>query len=306
MTPVQASSPQTNNIAIDQVRPEAIDLLRARDRVYGYAKILQGVFVLVMIVIGVLGSVVSADHKPIFGLLGIFALLTDVIYLESHIKRLCKLGAQLGEEFDIKVLNLSRNQFIADRPVAPEDVRRYSAELLHADRERQLHNWYEPQVGQVPLAIGRLICQRTNINYDARLRTSYAARVLQAVLPLMGGLLIACLTLGMSLEATVSLISSLLPVLNWVARDLRKNVEATSQLEKLRSEFDRLWARALDGAMPDELSQGSRRLQDAIFQHRGNTTLITDCFYQRMRSKSEDEAGAAAKRLIEEARTALI
>jgi len=306
MTLVQSPSLQANSIAVEQVLPGSIDLLRARDRVYGHAKMLQGVFVLATVLIGVLGAVVSADHKPIFGLLGIFALLIDVVYLESHIKSLCKLGAQLGEEFDTKVLSLPRNQFIADRPVAPEDVRRYSAELLHANREQQLRHWYEPQVGQVPLAIGRLICQRTNINYDARLRTSYATRVLQAVLPLMGVLLLVCLKLEMSLEATVSLISSLLPALNWVARDLRKNVEATSQLEKLRSEFDRLWGRALDGAMHDELSQGSRRLQDAIFQHRGNTTLITDWFYQRMRPKSEDEAGAAAKRLIEDARTALL
>jgi plasmid stabilization system protein ParE len=106
------------------------------------------------------------------------------------------------------------------------------------------------------------------------------------------------------LAATVTLFSSLLPVLNWFARDLRKHLDAKQRLEKLRDEFDRLWGQALDGLGDEELLSGSRRLQDAIFQHRANTNLISDWFYQRMRPKSEDEAGAAANRLIQELRAA--
>jgi len=289
-----------NDIAVDQDRPEMIDLLRARDRVYRQAKWLQGIYVAFTIVIAIGGTLAPLDQKPVFGLLGIVAMLVDVSFLDQHLKKLCKLGARLGEEFDTRVLRLPPNPFVADKPVPPEDIRAYSAKALEAEREGQFRAWYEGCVREVPLAVGRLICQRLNGAYDSALRKNFSGwLVFLSVVPIVG-VLLAGTAMKLSVEDVVVILAALTPALSWAFREARKHLDIAAQQERLRSEFDRIWARALAGARDLELERGSRQLQDAIYHYRASTTLIFDWFYQRRRPANEDMAAHVARRLVDD------
>ncbi|TWO70025.1 hypothetical protein FN976_16920 [Caenimonas sedimenti] len=288
-----------NDIPVDQDRPEMIDLLRARDRVYRHAKWLQGSYVVSTIVIAIGGTIASIDHKPIFGLLGIIAMLLDVSFLDQYLKKLCKLGARLAEEFDTGVLKLPANPFVAEKPVPPEDIRLHSVKALEAQRERQFTAWYEVCVGEVPLAVGRLICQRLNGAYDSALRKNFSGwLVFLGVVPIVGVFLVGTV-LKLGVEDVVVILAALMPALNWALREARKHLDIAAQQEKLRSEFDRVWARALAGADEQELEHASRQLQDAIYHYRASTTLIFDWFYQRKRPVNEDMAAHVARRLVD-------
>ena len=50
----------------------------------------------------------------------------------------------------------------------------------------RLQNWYPPVVGNVPIEIGRLICQRTNVWWDPSLGRRYAAGPLLLAIVLVG------------------------------------------------------------------------------------------------------------------------
>lgn len=293
-------NPAMNAIASEQDKPEMIALLRARDRVYRHAKLWQGTYVWVTVVLGVAGVVVSSEWKPFFGLAGILALLLDVAFLDQHLKDLCKLGARLGEDFDIGVLQLPRNTFVTDKEVPPEVVHEYSCTLLPPERERQLRGWYEPCVAQVPPAAGRLICQRLNVSYDEGLRTRYARWLLAAAIVFVVGLLFGALALGMAWADVVSAFGAALPALNWALRERNKNLEVAGQLAKLQGELERLWWRVLAGAGNHELEAASRQLQDAIFRQRASTTLIFGWVYQRLRTAREESAAHVAGRLVDD------
>lgn len=283
-----------------------IALLRARDRVYRHAKLWQGTYVWLTVVLGVIGVLANSYWKPFFGLAGIAALLLDVAFLERHLKHLCKLGARLGEEFDLAVLKLPRNAFASEQAVSPEDVHRYSAQLLDAKREQELRGWYERTVSEVPLSPARLICQRLNVSYDGYLRVKFANWLLVVVVAIVLLLFFAALALDMKLADVVSAAGAALPALSWALRERNKNVDLERQLEKLRGELDRLWRRVLAGAPEGELEIGSRQLQDAIYRHRTSTTLIFGWVYNRLRDGGEELAAHVAARLVDEVRRAKV
>ena len=300
MTATDATTRPANDIAVVQNLPPMLELLRARDRVYQRAKWFQGLYVVATIVLAIVGAAACTELKPFFGLAGILAMLLDVSFLEQYLKDLCKLGARLGEDFDTRVLRLPANTFVADKPVPPEDVRELAAEPANAARERQFRDWYEFSVGEVPLAAARLICQRLNGAYDSALRRNFAGLLLWLPVAAVVLLLFAALITHMEWTAVVSSFSAFLPALSWALRERRKHLEIAGQQDRLRGEFDRIWARALAGANEEELEHSSRQLQDAIYRYRASTTLIFDWFYQRSRLRNEDMAAHVARTLVDE------
>jgi transposase len=63
-----------------------------------------------------------------------------------------------------------------------EEVIEYSTKYLAVDSQySQLRDWYRVEVGTVPLHLARIICQRSNIRWDVKLRRRYGAVVLAFV-----------------------------------------------------------------------------------------------------------------------------
>lgn len=255
----------TNDIPAKQVRPEFVALLRARYRTYQDAKMTYGLFALFTIALPVTSVLLAPTYpqlKEYLALAALVLLLLDVGILDRLQKQRTKRGAKLQEEFDIKVMCLLWKPFVAGPMVDPEDVRAASAKPLSKKRESQLTPWYEPCVGEIPLAFGRLICQRTNISYDSRLRKRYAGFLLYGTIVL--GIVLLFLGLAFRLdfpEMILTLGVPFTPLLGWALREHRKQTDTANTLDNLKSEFMKLWERALAGATEAELELGSSTLR---------------------------------------------
>ncbi|TWI48261.1 hypothetical protein IQ22_04176 [Pseudomonas duriflava] len=179
--------------------------------------------------------------RPIFALLGL--LLLDIAHLERLQKDWMKRGAKFLEEFDTQVLQLPWNSFIAAAPADPEDKRSASAMLLTPKkREAEITCWYEPVVAGAPIALGCLICQRTNISYDSRLRRRYGSWLLGFGLGLTAVLVVYGMIFQLHLGGLLlSVIVPFIPALNWALREHRKQADTAIALLTLKNETQKLW-----------------------------------------------------------------
>jgi hypothetical protein len=298
-----------NEIPFEQARPELVALIRARDRTYRDAKLTQGTFVILSILLPIAGVFLGANYpslKPFLALSGLILLLVDTAYLNRLQKNRIKRGDKLQEEFDTTVLQLPWNRFVVGAKVDPEDVRAASARPLPQARESQIMCWYEPCVGEVPIQLARLICQRTNISYDARLRRTYGMWLLSGTVAL--GIILSFVGVAFDLSLSgllLTVVIPLMPILNWALREYHKQTDTANYLVALKGEFEKLWEKAINGTRSRDLDRRSRELQDAIYQHRASSPLVFDWVYYRLRNRNEDEAQHAAQMLVKKAKESL-
>lgn len=298
-----------NDIPIRQASDENRRLLRARHRNYRVAKVTQGLLVLVSILLPVIGVWVgpqAPEIRPYLALASLILLVLETALFDRIQKDRLKRGAKLQEQFDTDVFGLPWNRFVTGAPVEYEDVRRLSAKPLSVKREAHFQAWYEVCIARLPLHLARLIGQRTNISYDARLRRRYGGWLLALTVLFGVTLLFAGLYKGLQFpDLIMTLVVPFLPVLTWALRERTQQANAAISLTNLNTEWDKIWAKALSGADATALTAKSRSLQDAIYQHRERSPLIFDWVYSLFRSANEDEAHHAAEDFVRKAERAL-
>lgn len=297
-----------NDITELQAKPEMVRLIWARDKTYQAAKHTQGWFIFWTAAVPVIGALTSGlwpGLKPALALISLLLLFLDVGLIDRLQKERLKRGAKLQEEFDTRAFGLPWNKFVAGDKVFPEDVAEAASATMPAKRQKEIETWYEASVSRIPLAYGRLVCQRTNISYDSRLRRRYGNGLLIVTLALTIIALVAGVLLDPKLTDAVLGLAMVAPMLSWAMREHRKQLDTSNSLQNLQSEFKTVWTKALEGASDEELKVGSRQLQDAIYQHRASAPLVFDWVYYRMRTKNEREAHAAAEEFVKQAEEAL-
>jgi hypothetical protein len=298
-----------NDIPTRQATVENRSLLRARHRNYRTAKITQGLLVLMSILLPVMGVWIGPqipEIRPYLALASLILLVMDTALFDRLQKDRLKRGAKLQEQFDTDVFDLSWNRFVTGAPVEHEDVRKLSAKLLSKKREAHFQAWYEVSIGRLPLHLARLIGQRTNISYDARLRRSYGGWLLMLTLLFGVALLYMGLYRGLLFpDLIMTLVVPFLPVLTWALKEYMQQSNAAISLTNLNGEWDKIWSKALSGTDAAALTIESRSLQDAIYQHRERSPLVFDWVYFVFRSANEDEAHHAAEDLVRKAEKAL-
>ncbi|WP_095162619.1 S-4TM family putative pore-forming effector [Pseudomonas sp. Irchel 3F5] len=299
-----------NNIPTQQASDVNRGLLRARHRNYRAAKVTQGLLVLVSIILPIIGVWVGPQFpeiRPYLALASLILLLMETALFDRIQKDRLKRGAKLQEQFDTDVFGLPWNRFVTGAQVEHEDVRRLSAKPLSKKREAHFHAWYEGCVGRLPLHLARLIGQRTNISYDARLRRRYGGWLLTLTILFGVVLLFVGLYKGLQFpDLIMTLVVPLLPVLTWALRERMQQVNAAISLTNLNGEWEKIWIKALGGADVAALATESRALQDAIYQHRERSPLVFDWVYSIFRSANEDEAHHAAEDLVRKAEKMLV
>ncbi|GAB3253599.1 S-4TM family putative pore-forming effector [Chitinimonas naiadis] len=261
-----------NDIPARQTLGEKKRLLRARGRNYQAAKMTQGILVILSILLP-LGGVLVGPHvpevRPYIALSGLILLLLETALLDRIQKDRLKRGAKLQEQFDTEVFDLPWNRFVTGAYVEPEDVRSLSAKPLSKTREKHFDAWYEPCVGRAPMHLARLVCQRTNISYDARLRRKYGSHLLVWTVIFGVILLFTGMASGLMFpELIMSLLVPFMPLLTWALKERLQHANAAASLTNLGAEWEKIWTRALSGEAPDKVTHDSRALQDAIYQHR--------------------------------------
>jgi hypothetical protein len=298
-----------HKVDVEQNKPERIELLRAQRLFYARAKVYQNSFAVFALALPTIGMIFGARFpaiRPFLGFGSILILLLEVGIISRKQREYCKLGAKVQEQFDTEVLKLDWNRLAAGGKVDAEDIRAITSMPLQDAEHKRLLDWYEPEISRLPLAVGRLICQRTNIAYDIRVRDVYGTVLLGFMIVLF--VILTLMGLYHDLagnELILSLYLPALPFATFALREHRKQRDTIEALTALKGEVDKLWEKALSGASSSELTVGSRTLQDSIFRHRATNPLVLDWLYNWLRTRNEDLAQHATGKLVAEAQQKL-
>jgi hypothetical protein len=294
-------------ITTRQNEPGQIKRLRAQRHLYARAKRVVGLQILLTTIFPVAGAVAVLLLPKLAGTLafyGIVISILDVAVFEPWQKGIITIAAKIQEAFDCYVLDLPWDEIRVGSKPEDEEVHAASAAYLSGKDDTQLQNWYPTAAGDVPLALGRIICQRANLRWDSALRRRY--RTWLAVTLIVLGLVISAIGLrnGSSLEGlTIGILAPLAPMIMWGIREYRKHGEAADTSDRLRATSMALWTDALKRQMSDDkLSVAARQLQSEIYGRRSSAPIIFNWIYQRLRDSGEEQMNVAADELVRQAK----
>lgn len=300
-----------STIPEDQLQQKQLDRLAAQRRLYSDAKRVQAIQIILVIPAVVIWAVLVAWYPGLrvyAASWGIGLALLDVLVFARVQSNLKERAAKIQELFDCEVLRLEWSILKAGRRPDAETILEASSRYGNLNTsDTTLRDWYPREVGKLPIHLARIICQRINCWWDARLRQRYAMGVL-----VVGILLVICVLLvgligGLTLEKFVlAVLAPLLPAVVLGIRQFDENLERMKVADRLKQYSEDLWEEALRGGeTPEELTAKSRNLQDAIYDNRRISPLIFDWIYQRLKTRQEEQANKGAESLVTEAKKAL-
>lgn len=294
-----------NTIPAVQNEPEQIRLLRASSHLYGQGKRLLAIQVTLTVLIPVAGTLATLVSPSLKGITAFYSLLiaaADVALLERIQRSLRRTAAKVQEEFDCRVLVLPWDEFTAGSRLEHETVYAAADRYLRGKENSKLRDWYPPACGALPIHLARLVCQRTNLWYDSKLRRRFGAWVLAVVLVTYVAFFAVSLVEGLTLETFVlTVLAPASPVTMWGIREIYRQRDTADLLDRLRSEAERLWQRAKEGQCSEsDCAVQAREFQNAIYEHRRTSPFIFNWIYRLLRSALEQQMNQGAEALVRE------
>ena len=295
-----------NKVPETQLDPTQLKRLAAQRQLYSDAKVTQAV----QMGLSTLGPPIFAVLVAFFSLrpayaasFGIIVTCLNILWLTPRQRALKKKAAKIQELFDCGVLKLPWRELTVGSRLEMETVEKYASKYIRKAHDySKLENWYPKKVGELPLYLGRVICQRSNCWWDAQLRRRYAKWVIGSVLVVLIVVVFLGFIGGLNLEKIILAVANpLMPALVLGIQQYKENTESATRLDKLKEYAGELWKKALGNVNPDELARDSRELQDEIYNHRRTSSLIFDWLYKRLRKEDEEVMNKAANELVTEA-----
>lgn len=247
------------------------------------------------------------ETKAYGALWGLAVAFADTAFLEPWSQRLRRRAALIQESFDSHVLGLPWNKLKAGRKPDPELIEEYARKFEKRSGDISvLANWYPTIVSQLPLHVGRVVCQRSNLWWDAKLRRRYAAHIVVLVCVVLAGALCLAMSSGKTVESLVLGFGAIvMPTVLFGVRQYRCQRESATRLDRLKEESEKLWDEALTGLPEAQATAWSRNLQDEILENRRTNVVIFDWVYQLLRSDYETQMNRGADQLVAEAKAKL-
>ncbi len=278
-------------------------LYASAKRVFGWQVFLGGPVALASAVL----VLFHPEFKVQVAAWGLLVALCDLVWLTPWQKSLRGSAARIQEAFDCDVLQLKWNELKAGKRPDPEWVMIQSAKYEKwATSMPTLKDWYSTRVDELPLHVGRIVCQRANCWWDSTQRRHYAAWIVGGVSCV---LVVVC---GIALVGDASVESLLLkgvfplaPALLIALRQFSEQREAADRLDKLKDHCGSIWRDALTGKSRAALTDMSRNLQDEILENRRKAPPVLDFVFRRLRSEYETAMNHASDHFVDEARVAL-
>lgn len=295
--------PALNDIPERQNAPAQLALMRARQQTYRRAMtlvVLQFCLTVVLPVLAAVAALAAPTIRPFATSLALLISVVDVTVLDRAQRKYLKLAAKIAEAFDCAVLDLPWDQFVAGKRPEPEAL--VEAESAWRGGDDSLLNWYPTSVGKAPLHLARIICQRTNLWYDASLRRHYGNWILGGAGVVLAVLLAAAYVAGLTVEVFIaSVLAPAGPILIWSLREYFRQRDTAEAQETVRGDAEALWERAKTGECGEGECQAlSRKLQNAIYARRVRSPLILPFVYKLRRSGMEVQMNKGADAYLAE------
>jgi len=281
------------SIVSKQNEDEQIKRLAAKKQLYLYENIVCGTQMILAIATAIAGAIVQnkVEHsEPYVVVVSAVIGLIDVTIFETLKGRWQQLAARIQEQFDCDVLQLQWRRLKAGPEPGPEATNAHCKRFYNnASEKNKLINWYPEIIKEVPMRPARILCQRENCLYDARLRESYILVII------IGLSALTLLTLGIELylnnkfvEALSNIVAPLIPAYIIGFREIKQNKEALEATKRLYEHAEELWEKAFNKtASEPELDTCARFLQDELFDNRRRAPVIFDLFYLIYRKENE-------------------
>ena len=214
-----------------------------------------------------------------------------------------KLG--YSQRFDCDVLSLRWNDVLAGRLPDAEEVHE-AAKKDNPRADAPLENWYPTVIDSLPLHQARVVCQRTNCWWDAKLRRRYSITILILLGLVSGSVVSLGLLTGMNLRKFVLAVAApLSPAFLWGIREIRRQREAATDLDRLKGCGESLWKGVVRGEVTEPTAEGrSRELQNAILLRRRSNPFVFNWIYRHLRRDYEEQMNVGAEDMVAQADSA--
>lgn len=296
----------TNDLATEQNTDRQLLRFGAVSASYSRAKTVLALQIGLTIGGGLAWSILASRFPALAVWAAFYAFsvaLLDALVLERYQTHLRKQGARIQELIDTDLFALPWRTITVGEPPETEVVHDEGRRYLARHGDAKLRNWYPPVVATVPIALARLICQRANCWWDARLRQRYAVALLTVLATLTLVVVSLGIMHGMKLDRFVlTILAPLTPAYLWGVREWHKQREAADVLDGLRKHAEDTWHRALSTELSDdEILPTSCAIQDGIFAARSQRPLIFNWIYRSHRERNEASMTVKAGELVAEA-----
>jgi hypothetical protein len=274
------------NINSNQNEKHCQSLLAAQRIIYKEAKKLRTTRVIGSFGFAILAPItilLMPDFKIGLGISG--GIWTIIGFLLSNREsNKVKEAAIIQEEFDTYTFDLDWNNIQCGTKVSNEIIHSSASKYLD---KTDLLNWYGDLTG-ISNNLAILICQRSNLVWDWRLRKQFAWTLIIFILVVFGtGIGIA---LYDKLTVASYLIAILLPSASAFIlsiKEIKEHFDSAKSKELLEKKINSIWEKSMTTLIsPSKLDL--RQVQDRIFQLRINTALIPDWWYNKLKGDFED------------------
>lgn len=288
-----------NNIIELENKQEHITQLKAARHLYtkaGYYTTSYMFFCAFMpVVISIGRTFLSPDaHLALNAMLAysVIALVAGFI-LESTVSKYQSLAAKIQQQFDSEVFELEWNSHLWGTKPSLENIN----DNLGNQPDMGFENWYDPQVNDLNKIEAILVCQRTNLVYDTKLRNRFNFIVSTVATVVLLSILIIAFYRNEGIQTALIFVGvPLVPIIKWFFYTRKQNLDDIKACESLKSFVDNNL---------EELRKKEKKInedtlcwiQDGIYRHRKTAFKIPDWLYNYMRKGQEEKVHTMVKQL---------
>ncbi len=269
--------------------PESLEKLAAQRFLYGRAKKMRNISLLLILLVAVLGLVASVSEKQDF--LQYVPVLTLLIwFLDQQFFKRRESGykteaATIQEDFDCFVLDLPWPLHKGLQRPTPERVRQLAAVVASKPEVlEKLKNWYAPEAILEGPVLSRVRCQRMSCWWDVNLRRRWSTVLKWSFWVFAVLVLSLSVVIGITVLKLIAVIASNIRILAWGLGEVNDQDEAVARTGRIHRYISNLCGEK-------EISLNDvRRIQDEIFEHRRLNPPVPDWFYWFGLDRQESEA----------------
>jgi hypothetical protein len=312
---------ENNGIALRQMEERNLNRLAAQRQLYSDGKLIVGVQLILNVVVIILITLIAMaaksptvmtalgytpiDFSWIVTVSGIVITVIDNVLWSRLVDSFREKAAKIQDAFDCDILKIPWSSISAGERPNTEDVYQSANKFKNKRGDsgiKGLENWYCVEVNGVPLPIARIICQRSNIWWDAELRNKFNRYVVAIAATLFLVLLVLGIWGDLTLRSFFTIvIAPFLPMLIFSYKEYKKNKDTINSLKSLRSIAEAEYDAAIKPqAQVYENDYIGRELQNKIYLHRKSSPLIFDFFYNRYRDINESSMNVSCKELVDQ------
>lgn len=302
---------KSHDISIIQNNEKQLHKLAAQRQLYSIAKSIFGIQFILSIPVAILVAFIAATFPDLKKFALIWGILTTAVcelVLLQWQKKYQKMAAQIQESFDCEVLGFNWNTEKAGKKPDPEVIMKYS-DQYKAQKMPSLTDWYPKGASELPLYLGRIVCQRSNCRWDIDQRRFYANFIAFVLaIALFFSIVFALCNNLIVLDFLAITIAPLMPFAMFCIRQYRENNDAADRLDATKVNFENLWKDALKqsaSSKESSITRRARNLQNEIFENRSRNPLVFDFLFKRIRNKYEKKMNYGASHFVDEARRSL-